>query len=149
VRHNLSLHKCFMRVENVKGAVWTVDEVEFYKRRPQRCSTGYVRSIIVRSSFATISSTLTFYFFLKFLKFSFSSPFIIYFLKKLSMCLSLPRSLYFSLFLSYIYAFALSLSLVTFNCICGGSGLYSKKPSVTQLLELLAFVHNLCCFTTK
>ena len=33
-----------MRVENVKGAVWTVDEVEFYKRRPQRaCSTtGYV-----------------------------------------------------------------------------------------------------------
>ncbi|XP_077288493.1 forkhead box transcription factor P isoform X3 [Arctopsyche grandis] len=38
VRHNLSLHKCFARVENVKGAVWTVDEVEFYKRRPQRCS---------------------------------------------------------------------------------------------------------------
>lgn len=25
-----------MRVENVKGAVWTVDEIEFYKRRPQR-----------------------------------------------------------------------------------------------------------------
>ncbi|XP_035210459.1 forkhead box protein P1-B-like [Stegodyphus dumicola] len=25
-----------MRVENVKGAVWTVDELEFYKRRPQR-----------------------------------------------------------------------------------------------------------------
>ncbi|CAI9721851.1 forkhead box protein P2 isoform X1 [Octopus vulgaris] len=38
VRHNLSLHKCFMRVENVKGAVWTVDEVEFYKRRPQKLS---------------------------------------------------------------------------------------------------------------
>ncbi|GIY32917.1 forkhead box protein P1-B [Caerostris darwini] len=36
VRHNLSLHKCFMRVENIKGAVWTVDEIEFYKRRPQR-----------------------------------------------------------------------------------------------------------------
>ncbi|XP_022242990.1 forkhead box protein P1-like isoform X2 [Limulus polyphemus] len=36
VRHNLSLHKCFRRVENVKGAVWTVDELEFYKRRPQR-----------------------------------------------------------------------------------------------------------------
>lgn len=29
-----------MRVENVKGAVWTVDEVEFYKRRPQRCASG-------------------------------------------------------------------------------------------------------------
>ncbi|XP_076448666.1 forkhead box protein P1-like [Babylonia areolata] len=42
VRHNLSLHKCFTRVENVKGAVWTVDEVEFYKRRPQRLSGGYV-----------------------------------------------------------------------------------------------------------
>lgn len=40
VRHNLSLHKCFMRVENVKGAVWTVDEVEFYKRRPQKLG-GY------------------------------------------------------------------------------------------------------------
>lgn len=36
VRHNLSLHKCFVRVENVKGAVWTVDEVEFQKRRPQK-----------------------------------------------------------------------------------------------------------------
>uniref|UniRef100_A0A8C9WIJ7 Forkhead box P1a n=1 Tax=Scleropages formosus TaxID=113540 RepID=A0A8C9WIJ7_SCLFO len=41
VRHNLSLHKCFVRVENVKGAVWTVDEVEFQKRRPQKTS-GYV-----------------------------------------------------------------------------------------------------------
>lgn len=56
VRHNLSLHKCFMRVENVKGAVWTVDEVEFYKRRPQRaCSTtGYVsptRAIFLFFSF--------------------------------------------------------------------------------------------------
>ncbi|XP_050412701.1 forkhead box protein P1 isoform X2 [Patella vulgata] len=38
VRHNLSLHKCFMRVENVKGAVWTVDEIEFYRRRPQKMS---------------------------------------------------------------------------------------------------------------
>ncbi|KAL5275557.1 FOXP4 family protein [Megaselia abdita] len=41
VRHNLSLHKCFMRVENVKGAVWTVDEIEFYKRRPQRTAATY------------------------------------------------------------------------------------------------------------
>lgn len=30
-----------MRVENVKGAVWTVDEIEFYKRRPQKMS-GFV-----------------------------------------------------------------------------------------------------------
>jgi len=36
VRHNLSLHKCFMRVENIKGAVWTVDEEEFCKRRLTR-----------------------------------------------------------------------------------------------------------------
>lgn len=36
VRHNLSLHKCFKRVENVKGAVWTVDEEEYHRRRPQR-----------------------------------------------------------------------------------------------------------------
>lgn len=41
VRHNLSLHKCFVRVENVKGAVWTVDEVEYQKRRSQKI-TGYV-----------------------------------------------------------------------------------------------------------
>jgi hypothetical protein len=41
VRHNLSLHKCFARVEqNVKGAVWTVDDSEFYKRRPQRTSSA-------------------------------------------------------------------------------------------------------------
>ncbi|CAJ0568549.1 unnamed protein product, partial [Mesorhabditis spiculigera] len=39
VRHNLSLHKCFTRVEqNVKGAVWTVDDSEFYRRRPHRGS---------------------------------------------------------------------------------------------------------------
>ena len=38
VRHNLSLHKCFMRVENVKGAVWTVDDAEFYKRRSAKMS---------------------------------------------------------------------------------------------------------------
>jgi len=45
VRHNLSLHKCFMRVENVKGAVWTVDEVEYHRRRPQRgCSAGNVQA---------------------------------------------------------------------------------------------------------
>ncbi|XP_045354108.1 forkhead box protein P4 isoform X4 [Leopardus geoffroyi] len=36
VRHNLSLHKCFVRVENVKGAVWTVDEREYQKRRPPK-----------------------------------------------------------------------------------------------------------------
>ncbi|KAM8893212.1 forkhead box protein P4-like [Spinachia spinachia] len=36
VRHNLSLHKCFVRVENVKGAVWTVDEVEYQRRRSHR-----------------------------------------------------------------------------------------------------------------
>ena len=35
VRHNLSLHKFFMRVENVKGAVWTVDEHEFHHQRAQ------------------------------------------------------------------------------------------------------------------
>nr|7TDX_A Chain A, Forkhead box P3 [Mus musculus] len=33
IRHNLSLHKCFVRVESEKGAVWTVDEFEFRKKR--------------------------------------------------------------------------------------------------------------------
>ncbi|XP_059351953.1 forkhead box protein P1-like isoform X7 [Daphnia carinata] len=55
VRHNLSLHKCFMRVENVKGAVWTVDEVEFHKRRPQRSTSGGVQS---KSPSMTPSPTL-------------------------------------------------------------------------------------------
>ncbi|XP_063053855.1 forkhead box protein P1-like [Engraulis encrasicolus] len=39
VRHNLSLHKCFVRVENVKGAVWTVDEDEYHKRRSQKITS--------------------------------------------------------------------------------------------------------------
>ncbi|XP_045029233.1 forkhead box protein P1 isoform X10 [Daphnia magna] len=55
VRHNLSLHKCFMRVENVKGAVWTVDEVEFHKRRPQRSTSGGIQS---KSPSMTPSPTL-------------------------------------------------------------------------------------------
>uniref|UniRef100_A0A4W3IKZ6 Forkhead box P2 n=1 Tax=Callorhinchus milii TaxID=7868 RepID=A0A4W3IKZ6_CALMI len=45
VRHNLSLHKCFVRVENVKGAVWTVDEIEYQKRRSQKI-TGYVPTLV-------------------------------------------------------------------------------------------------------
>ncbi|XP_015229025.1 forkhead box protein P1-B-like isoform X2 [Cyprinodon tularosa] len=40
VRHNLSLHKCFVRLENVKGAVWTVDEIEFHRRRPQKAAAN-------------------------------------------------------------------------------------------------------------
>lgn len=28
IRHNLSLHKCFVRMENIKGAVWTICETE-------------------------------------------------------------------------------------------------------------------------
>lgn len=36
VRHNLSLHKCFVRVEGRKGSVWTVDEEEFLKRKGQK-----------------------------------------------------------------------------------------------------------------
>ncbi|XP_016317438.1 forkhead box protein P3a isoform X1 [Sinocyclocheilus anshuiensis] len=36
VRHNLSLHKCFVRVEGRKGSVWTVDEEEFLRRKGQK-----------------------------------------------------------------------------------------------------------------
>ncbi|XP_034027419.1 forkhead box protein P3 [Thalassophryne amazonica] len=36
VRHNLSLHKCFVRVEGAKGAVWTVDEQEYQRRKGQK-----------------------------------------------------------------------------------------------------------------
>ena len=43
VRHNLSLHKCFKRVENVKGAVWTVDEVEYHKKRNPKGNNQWTR----------------------------------------------------------------------------------------------------------
>ena len=49
VRHNLSLHKCFVRKENVKGAVWTVDEEEYRKRRPQKV----LRCLLRFNSFRT------------------------------------------------------------------------------------------------
>lgn len=53
VRHNLSLHKCFTRIEqNVKGAVWTVDDQEFYKRRPQR-TNGVGSSSVIKSKPST------------------------------------------------------------------------------------------------
>ncbi|KAK0148150.1 Forkhead box protein P2 [Merluccius polli] len=57
VRHNLSLHKCFVRVENVKGAVWTVDEVEFQKRRSQKM-TGSPSMMKHVSSGLAVGSTL-------------------------------------------------------------------------------------------
>ncbi|CAI9540407.1 unnamed protein product, partial [Staurois parvus] len=60
VRHNLSLHKCFVRVENVKGAVWTVDEIEFQKRRPQKisgedrhCSPSLIKNIQTSHAYCT------------------------------------------------------------------------------------------------
>ncbi|TRY93507.1 hypothetical protein DNTS_011713, partial [Danionella cerebrum] len=36
VRHNLSLHRCFVRVDGRTGAVWTVDEDEFQRRKGQK-----------------------------------------------------------------------------------------------------------------
>ncbi|MEQ2158755.1 Forkhead box protein P1, partial [Goodea atripinnis] len=36
IRHNLSLHKCFIRAEGEKGAVWTVDEAEYQRRKGQK-----------------------------------------------------------------------------------------------------------------
>ncbi|KAK2898540.1 hypothetical protein Q8A67_009958 [Cirrhinus molitorella] len=41
VRHNLSLHKCFVRVDGRTGAVWTVDEEEFQKRKGQKIHRDY------------------------------------------------------------------------------------------------------------
>uniref|UniRef100_A0A8C7ZH31 Fork-head domain-containing protein n=1 Tax=Oryzias sinensis TaxID=183150 RepID=A0A8C7ZH31_9TELE len=53
VRHNLSLHKCFVRVENTKGAVWTVDEAEYQKRRLQRItgSASLMKTVSSKSTF--------------------------------------------------------------------------------------------------
>ncbi|OWF45679.1 forkhead box protein P1-like isoform X2 [Mizuhopecten yessoensis] len=58
VRHNLSLHKCFMRVENVKGAVWTVDEIEFYKRRPQKLGGNMSKSPSMQSEHSVFGENL-------------------------------------------------------------------------------------------
>ncbi|XP_035513033.1 forkhead box protein P1 [Morone saxatilis] len=48
VRHNLSLHKCFVRVEGGKGAVWTVDETEYQRRKGQKyhrdCPVKWLKS---------------------------------------------------------------------------------------------------------
>ena len=50
-----------MRVEDVKGAVWTVDENEFQKRRPQKV-TGYVyrdlKKIVVQNWLCTCAYLL-------------------------------------------------------------------------------------------
>lgn len=44
-----------MRVENVKGAVWTVDENEFYKRRPLKSSNSPTSSSTPTTSATTAS----------------------------------------------------------------------------------------------
>ncbi|KAM9376032.1 forkhead box protein P4-like [Pholidichthys leucotaenia] len=56
VRHNLSLHKCFVRVENVKGAVWTVDEVEYQRRRSQKItgSPSLIKNVCSSLAFGSI-----------------------------------------------------------------------------------------------
>ncbi|XP_032379731.1 forkhead box protein P2 [Etheostoma spectabile] len=56
VRHNLSLHKCFVRVENVKGAVWTVDEVEYQRRRSQKIpgSPSLIKNVSSSLDFGTV-----------------------------------------------------------------------------------------------
>ncbi|XP_042527759.1 forkhead box protein P4 isoform X4 [Dipodomys spectabilis] len=59
VRHNLSLHKCFVRVENVKGAVWTVDEREYQKRRPPKMtgSPTLVKNMISGLSYGALNAS--------------------------------------------------------------------------------------------
>jgi forkhead box protein P len=57
VRHNLSLHKCFMRVENVKGAVWTVDDMEYCRRRPLKINSNSGTSSSASSSSSPSSIT--------------------------------------------------------------------------------------------
>jgi hypothetical protein len=49
IRHNLSLHKCFVRMEVGKthGAVWTVDDEEFKKKRNLRVHTIHYRLLSV------------------------------------------------------------------------------------------------------
>ncbi|KAI5613997.1 forkhead box protein P3 [Silurus asotus] len=53
VRHNLSLHKCFVRVDGGKGSVWTVDEKEFQKRKGQRINRCLLHAFPVASTLAS------------------------------------------------------------------------------------------------
>ncbi|CAH8596013.1 unnamed protein product [Heterobilharzia americana] len=41
VRHNLSLHKCFRRLETTSGSVWIVDESEYQRRKAKRAVRWY------------------------------------------------------------------------------------------------------------
>ncbi|XP_039513703.1 forkhead box protein P3 isoform X1 [Pimephales promelas] len=50
VRHNLSLHKCFVRVDGRMGAVWTVDEEEFQKRKGQKINRDYTLNWLTPSN---------------------------------------------------------------------------------------------------
>ena len=44
VRHNLSLHKCFQRVEAPTGSGWMVNEDEFQLRRANRLTNSSLSS---------------------------------------------------------------------------------------------------------
>ncbi|KAK4467890.1 hypothetical protein MN116_008501 [Schistosoma mekongi] len=44
VRHNLSLHKCFRRLETTSGSVWVVDESEYQRRKAKRAVRWYPNS---------------------------------------------------------------------------------------------------------
>ncbi|KAL3311506.1 Forkhead box protein P2 [Cichlidogyrus casuarinus] len=66
VRHNLSLHKCFKRVESLTGSAWIVDDPEFKRRKakrwcPSRTKLGrsnpQVRDSIDRSDLSNLTSS--------------------------------------------------------------------------------------------
>uniref|UniRef100_A0A0N4ZNC9 Fork-head domain-containing protein n=1 Tax=Parastrongyloides trichosuri TaxID=131310 RepID=A0A0N4ZNC9_PARTI len=51
VRHNLSLHKCFVRYEyNDRGAVWTVNDEEYFRRRPHNGTSKSARTSPIHNS---------------------------------------------------------------------------------------------------
>merc|ERR1719234_1766010 len=61
VRHNLSLHKCFKRVENVKGAVWTVDDLEYHKKRNPKGNNQWTSALDVKGLITSINSSPSIY----------------------------------------------------------------------------------------
>merc|ERR1719458_1688629 len=61
VRHNLSLHKCFKRVENVKGAVWTVDDLEYHKKRNPKGNNQWTSALDVKGLITSINSSPSLY----------------------------------------------------------------------------------------
>lgn len=131
-----------MRVENVKGAVWTVDEVEFYKRRPQRCSSGPLAQPVV--GYVTEADNFEFNFFISNLYIVCFCEFLISF-SNISF-LNLFHILFYILYIyHYIYHIIIYIYLLTILCgACVKSESVFGRFSNSMMLQPLAWAATNC-----